>query len=227
MRINAKRIALAAALLSGVAVPFAWGAGLFSTLPTIGGPAFCGSTNVSGNTQTTVTGQGGGQAPAGTVTGTVICGQTVPAGPVTFAGTEYAPFDLSAQGAAGGTPTQTAAVTALQLGQGPIIDNNVAGAAQTIPPNTGYFVLDTNTPATVAITLPANAIEGQIVHLVCGIAIGTALSVVANTGQTIKGQPTGTCAAGAGFAWRFSAVVPLNLSGASGAIVANSWVRIY
>lgn len=142
----------------------------------------------------------------------------------TFSGIETVPVDTQLTQ---GLVPETGLITLQQLGQGSVVDNNVAGAAQTIPNNTSFFVLDTNTPTTVAITMPAAASEGQIVHLVCGIAISVALSVVANTGQTIKGQPTATCAAGAGFAWRFSSVVPLNLAGTAGAIVANSWVRIY
>lgn len=226
MRVNVKRTALAAVLLAGVSTS-AWAAGLFQTLPIIGGAAYCAASNVSGAAQTTITGQGGGVAAAGQTTGTVICNVSAPAGPATFAGTEVIPMDLYPPGVAvtaGGA--QTALANINQLGQGPIIDNTAVGAAQTIPNNTGFFVLDTGTPATFAVTMPALAIEGQIVHLVCGVATVTTLTVTANTGQTMKGPAATTCATAAGFTWRFSAAVPNNLAGTPGVIVANSWVRI-
>jgi len=221
MRMNFKRSALAAALLIGGASSLAWAAGMWSTLPIIGGAAYCASSIGVGPTAGGITGQGAGVAGAGVTTGTTICGQTVPAGPPTFAGTEVAPFDLFAPGTAtiaGGPATALVGIGA--LGNGAVVDNNIAGAAQTIPNNTSWFVLDTNTPTTVAVTFPAVATEGFIQHLVCGIAISVALSVVANTGQTVKNGSAATCTAGQGFAWRF-------VAGANGALVANTWLRIY
>jgi hypothetical protein len=154
----------------------------------------------------------------------------VPAGPPTFSGTEIVPVDLYTPGTgvqAGGPSTAT--TTLLQLGQGPIVDSTSASATLTIPNGTSFFVLDTGTAATVAVTLPGGAVEGQEVHLLCGAAVATALSVVGNTNptQTIKGASPATCTAGQGFAWRFSAAVPLLTTGLPGVIVANSWVRIY
>jgi hypothetical protein len=225
MRVNAKRTALAAVLLASVAVPFAWGAGLWSTLPVIGGSAYCASSIGTGPVQGGITGQGAGVAGAGVTTGTTICGQTVPAGPTAFAGTEFVPMDIYTPGTAtqSGGPT-TALVNINQLGQGPILDSTQTTAAVTIPAGTQFMYLDTGTPTTLTVTMPAGAIEGQEVHLFCFAAVSVSLTISGNTGQTVKGAPT-TCAANSGFLFRFSAVAP-PFNGASGVIVANQWVRI-
>jgi hypothetical protein len=190
-----------------------YAAGLWSTLPLIGGASYCAST---------VTGTGNLSGPTGQGQGTIgsICGQTVPAGPATFAGTEYSAFDLFAQGTnnPGGQPS-TANVNINQLGQGVVVDSVASGAAITIPNNSQFFVLDTGTATTVAVTMPASAVEGQIQHIECIAAVSTAFSVVANTGQTIKGSAPATCTAGTGLAWRY-------VASANGIIVANSWLRI-
>lgn len=202
----------AVALLVSSALAIA--AGNWSALPLIGGASYCAST---------VSGTGGLTGVTGTGQGTQgsLCAQTVPAGPATFAGTEYVPMDIGPIGstASTGASPQTAIVNINQLGQGTVFDSVSAAAGITIPANAQFFTLDTGTAATVAVTMPAVAVEGQIQHLICGIAIATALSVVGNTGQTIKGNTPATCTAGQGFAWRFSAV-------ANGLIVANSWLRI-
>jgi hypothetical protein len=215
-----RRTAFAAAILAAIAAPVAYGAGMFSTLPGIGGASYCAST-VTGVTLPAAQGPFGVSPGSTQGTGVGICGQTVPAGPAVFAGTEVVPFDVQAPGTsatAGGA--QTALVNVNQLGQGPVVDNNVAGATQTIPNGTQWFVLDTNTPATVTVTLPAVAVEGQEVHVVCGIAIATTLTISPNTSQTIKAGPAaGACAAGAVFGFRFVAA-------ANGALVANTWLRI-
>lgn len=210
-RYRGAAVGLCALLITG---SLAWAAGSFSTLPLIGGASYCASTVSGTGSLGGITGQGQGTTGA-------ICAQTVPAGPATFAGTEYVPMDIGPIGSTSstGASPQTAIVNINQLGQGTVVDSVSASAAITIPANSQFFVLDTGTAATVAVTMPAGAVEGQIQHLVCGIAIATALSVAGNTGQTIKGNTAATCTAGQGFAWRFSAV-------ASGLIVANSWLRI-
>jgi hypothetical protein len=213
------RIALAAGVLLTAAVSVtAYAAGLWSTLPIIGGASYCAST-VTGVTLPASQGPYGVVPGSTQGTGVSSCAQTVPGGPATFAGTEMVPLDLLTPGTSSAGPATTALVNINQLGQGTVFDSTSASASITIPANSQFFVLDTGTAATVAVTMPAAAIEGQIQHLLCGVAVGTALSVAANTGQTIKGNTTATCAAGAAFAWRFSAV-------ANGLIVANSWVRI-
>lgn len=220
---NFKRVfsagAIALASLLGIANAPAHAAGLWQTLPGIGYPSYCASL-VSGVTLPA------GQGPYGVVPGSTqgngsgICGQTVPAGPTVFAGTEYLPLDIGPLGSTSNGAPPTSAVTRIEaLGNGPVVDSVASGAALTIPNNTGYFVLDTGTAATVAITFPALAYEGDIIHLDCKVAVGTALSVVANTGQTVVGASPTTCAAGAGYSWRYVAT-------ANGLIVAGSWLRI-
>ena len=96
-----KRTAIALGLLAGAAIlssSNAFAGGSFQTLPGIGYPAYCASTVSGTGSLSGITGTGQG------TTGS-ICGQTVPAGPATFLGSEVAPFDLFTPGtssAAGG-----------------------------------------------------------------------------------------------------------------------------
>lgn len=207
--------------VAGIAVAIstaAYAAGNYSTYPIIGQPAFCDSV-VSGaggfNVPQGNVG-GGGATGQGQATSGSLCAQTIPAGPPAFTGNEVVPMDTLP---GGGTNPQTVTAGINQLGQGAIFDSVAATAGVTIPNNSQFFVLDTGTATTVAVTMPLAAVEGQIQHVLCGVAVSAALSVVANTNQTIKGNTTATCLAGAAFAWRFSAV-------ANGLIVAGSWVRI-
>lgn len=212
-------VALACAALFPFATAPAQAAGMWQDWPAIGYASYCAAIVGSSNVQAGQTGQGTGGA-AGVGSNGVYCAQTVPAGPAVFTGAEYLPADIGPLGGVTGSSPSSAAVGILQLGQGPLIDNNVAGAAQTIPNGTSFFVLDTNTPTTVAVTFPAVAVEGQEVHLLCGIAISVALSVVANTGQTVKGAAPSTCTAGQGFAWRY-------VASATGALSSATWIRMY
>jgi hypothetical protein len=217
-------VAAGAAVL--VCAGVAWGAGIFQTYPIIGGAAYCASTIGQGSVQAGPTGFGAGVAGAGVTTGAVICGQTVPAGPATFAGTEVFPVDLYTPGTAqiaGGAAT--ALVNINQVGGGSILDSTQTTGAVTIPNNTQFFFLDTGTPTTVAVTMPAG-VEGQLLHITCFAAVSVAFSIVPAAGQgALKGTVPATCTAGTGFVWRFSGVVP-PFNGTAAAIAANTWVRI-
>lgn len=193
--------------------------GYWQNWPGIGYSSYCSAIVGSSNVQGGTTGQGTGGAAAVGTNG-VYCAQTTPAGPTTFAGTEYLPLDIGPLGVVSGNPVQSAVANISQLGQGNVVVSTASTATLTIPAGTGFFVLDTGTAGTVAITMPASAIEGQIAHIDCKAAVGTALSVAANTGQTIVGNTPSTCTAGQGFAWRYMAV-------ANGSIVAGSWLRIW
>lgn len=210
-----KYLAAAAAVCVSVVL---MGAGLWSTLPIIGGAAYCASTNVSGNAQGGITGQGGGVATAGQTTGTVICGQTQPAGPATFAGTEVVPMDLYPPGTAtqaGGATTALSNI--LQLGQGPAVVNTTAGA-QTIPSGISWYLENVGNTS-VTFTLPAGPIEGQIIHFTASTAQTTSALFAANTNQScVPACPetitTPLTSAGGGVAWRWQA--------------SNStWYRVY
>ena len=119
-----KRTAIALGLLAGVAILASSNAnagGSFQTLPGIGYPAYCASTVSGTGSLSGITGTGQG------TTGS-ICGQTVPAGPATFLGSEVAPFDLftpgtsSAAGGASAGPVQTCVCEPHPLAQGAIVD---------------------------------------------------------------------------------------------------------
>ena len=215
---------LAAAAAICVAGTIAFAAGMWPTLPLLGGAAYCGGSLGVGPVQSGLTGFGAGVAGAGVTTGTTICGQTVPAGPAQFAGTEVFPTDIYAPGTAQiGGGASTALVSITQVGQGLITDDVTAGATVTIPNGTTFFVLDTGTSATVTVTMPAASFEGQMVEVICtGAGGATSLTISANTGQSLKGGPSaGACASGTVYKFRFSAVAQ-----ASGGIAANTWLRI-
>lgn len=197
------RVAALAALVCLMAPIAVWAYGSFSTLPGIGGAAYCVST-VSG--VVLPASQGAYAILPGSTQGTGqgICAQTVPAGPPTFAGTEYAPFDVGPLGANAATPPATAAITIMQLGQGPMVDVT-SPATATIAANTSWYFLDGAQGSAFTITMPAAPYEGYIQHVVCEAATVGVLTVAANTNQTLKANPAAACVAGVGYAWRYQA----------------------
>src|SRR6185437_3784581 len=190
---NQTRKGLIAAGVLAALTTAAIAAGSWSTLPQIGGPSYCASNNPNG------VGVGGNTGQAGSPSN---CVQTVPAGPATFAGTEYAPFDIGPLGGSTAGPTQTAVVSIVQLGQGPMLDVT-SPATATIPNNTPYYFLDGAQASAFTITMPAVAVEGQIQKVICEAATVGALTVAANSNQTLKGNPSAACVAGVTYAWRY------------------------
>lgn len=175
---------LAAAAAVCVAGGVAWSAGIFQTYPIIGGAAYCASTIGQGSVQAGPTGQGAGAAGAGVVTGAVICGQTVPAGPSALTGTEVFPVDLFTPGTAqiaGGPATADLPVTAL---------GNGYGTSQVITTNTSVVVangvsrlISNQGTATIAsITLPPNPMQNQSFCITnAGSGVLTMTSIVVGT----------------------------------------------
>lgn len=153
---------LAAAAAVAVAGSLAWGAGIFQTYPIIGGSSYCASTVLQGSVQGSITGQGGGPASAGTVTGTTICAQTVPAGPPALTGNEVFPVDLYTPGTQqyAGVATADLPVTALGAGYGTtqVITTNAALAVAN-----GVSLLISNQAAATlgTLTLPPAPMQGQ------------------------------------------------------------------
>lgn len=200
--------AAAFAAVSALSPAPASAGGLWPTIPGVGASSFCAAY---------VTGLGlpTAQGPFGVVPGNTqgssvgICAQTVPAGPSVFAGTEYVPADIPAQGSTNTSgAAQTAAVSLLQLGQGPMVDLTTVATANTIPLNTPWYFLDGAQGSALTVTMPATAIEGQIQHIVCEAATVGTMTVAANTSvvtQVLKGNPNAACVAGVGYAWRYQA----------------------
>ena len=200
MNRNLVILASAGAIALSLASVGAYSAGMYQTLPVIGGAAYCASTIGSPTGQTGITGTAGGNS-----TGSV-CGQTVPAGPAVFAGSEVVPMDIYAPGTSsylGGAPTALTNIT--QLGQGPTIDLTTVGTAQTIPNNTPWYFLDGAQGSALTVTMPAVAVEGQFQNVVCEAATVGTLTVAANTGQTLKVNPNTACVAGVAYQWRYVA----------------------
>lgn len=198
-RIGLGLVALASILLAS-SVPASAG-GMWQNWPGIGYSSYCAAIVGSSNVQAGTTSQGAGAVGSNGV----YCAQTVPAGPTTFAGTEIVPVDIGPLGAVSGTPTQSAMVSLLQLGQGPMVDVTTVGTSQTIPNATPWYFLDGAQGSALTVTMPASAIEGQIQHVVCEAATVGTLTVAANTNQTLKGNPNAACTAGVGYAWRYQA----------------------
>ena len=196
-RYRSAAVGLGALLISGVV---AFAAGSFSTLPLIGGASYCASTVSGTGGLTGVTGQGQG------TTGS-LCAQTVPAGPATFAGTEYVPMDIGPLGstASPGSSPQSAVVSMTQLGQGPMLDVTTVLTAQTIPANTPFYFLDGAQASALTVTMPAAPIEGYIQRVYCTAATVGVLTVAANGTQSLKNNPAAACVAGVGYAWRYQA----------------------
>lgn len=156
---------LAAAAAVCVAGGIAWGAGLWQTLPVIGGAAFCNSSVVVGPAQTGITGQGGGAAGAGVTTGTTICGSTTPAGPTTLSGTEVIPVDLYTPGTvqgAGGPSTALLPVMSAGAGNIAVLTTTGTTASVAAANSTNHQVYAGNSTATwTTFALPANPVNNQ------------------------------------------------------------------
>ena len=198
--ISRYKLAGLSALAFAAASVIAIAGGSFQMLPVLGGASYCSGGIGSPQGQTTATGTGGGSSTG------FVCNVTVPAGPATFAGTEVVPADINTPGTQtynGGNSTVD--ISVVQLGQGPIVDQTTVGTTQTIPNNTPFFFLDGAQGSALTVTMPAAAVEGQIQHVVCEAATVGTLTVSANTGQTLKGNPNAACTAGVGYAWRYQA----------------------
>src|ERR1700731_2273814 len=95
---NKRHLAVAAGVLALVTGGVAYSAGNWSTLPQVGEPSFCAST-VSGVASPSNSPYL--QPPGSTQgTGSSICGQTVPAGPLALTGNEILPADTQLTGSA-------------------------------------------------------------------------------------------------------------------------------
>lgn len=178
---------IAVGFLAAMVSTVAYAAGLFSTLPIIGGASFCASTVTGTGGLGGITGQGQGSTGS-------ICGQTVPAGPPSLTGAELFPADTGAGGNGGGAAT--AVVTTCQMGAGAYtLVSPWTGTTATIPNQTCYYYVGgTTTVTTLTLTMPSAPLDGQTVVLASTVAI-TTLSVIANTGQTIAaGGPTSAVA---------------------------------
>lgn len=215
----------------------AYAAGLFATLPIIGGGAYCAATNVVGPAQQTITTTGAFPAtppPPGMLQGfpgnppgavPVVCQSNVPPGPQTIRGTENFPADIYPPGEqvmAGGA--QTALLSITQLGSGALYALDMPPTppltAFQVPPTAGIVVLDTGAGATATVNLPTPAIDGEIVSILCNGGGATSLTIAAIAPQTIVTAPAaGACAIGTIYKFRYVAQ-------ATGAITAGTWLRI-
>lgn len=178
---------MAIGVLAAIVSTAAYAAGMFSTLPIIGGASFCASTVTGTGGLGGVTGQGQGSTGS-------ICGQTVPAGPPTLTGAELFPADTGTGGNGGGAAT--AVVTTCQLSGGAYtLVTPFSGSTATVPNQTCYYIVGgTTTVSSLTLTMPANPLDGQTLILASTVAI-TTLSVVANTGQKIAANgPTSASA---------------------------------
>jgi hypothetical protein len=199
MKLKTVLTALAGAAI--IAIPVAYAAGLFQTLPIIGGAAYCASSNVVGPAQTGITGQGGGTAGANVTTGNTICGQTVPAGPPALTGAEVVPVDLYTPGTAvqaGGPATAVLPVTALGQGYGTTQIFTTTGTTASLPVANGVsnLVISVGGTATTitSLVLPPNPIQNQqfCVRNVSTVLPAITGTVVGTTGQSIVGTPMTT-----------------------------------
>lgn len=131
----------------------------------------------------------------------VTCVENTPAGPATFTGSELVPADTQLSN---GNQPQTIRVPMTSLGQGATLDVTSPVTA-TIPAKTPFYFLDGAQASAFTITMPAAPTEGYIQHVTCEAATVGTLTVAANSGQTLKGNPNAACTAGVGYNWRYSA----------------------
>lgn len=172
-----KRVLLAIGLFSLPA--FALAAGLWQGFPIVGGASYCGST-VNG-----------------------VCSQTIAAGPTTFTGIEVVPMDTQL---AGGSQPQTviAKITAFGQGANSIV---TSPATATIPASTPLYFLNGTQASAFTITMPAVPNQNDIQIVACTAATAGVLTVAANTGQTLNGNPNAACVASVTYKWIFLGTV--------------------
>lgn len=197
---NLRKGLIAFAALVAMVTTAAYAAGMFSTLPIIGGSSFCASTVTGTGGLGGVTGQGQGSTGS-------ICGQTVPAGPPSLTGAELIPLDTGA-GGNGGLPA-TAVVTTCQMAGGAYtLVTPWSGTTATVPNQTCYYIVGgTTTVSSITLTMPSAPLDGQTLVLASTVAI-TTLSVVANTGQIIAANgPTSASANTTVAKWIYNASV--------------------
>ena len=152
------RTALAAVGIGTLGIWAAHAAGLWSTLPIIGGSSYCASTVTGTGGLGGITGQGQG------TTGS-ICGQTVPAGPPFLTGAELIPMDTGLGGSGSVPATATYPAIALsnrvnwligsdfgqnlwQRGTTPVNALVISGATMTAD---GWYAYDAG-PETITVT---------------------------------------------------------------------------
>lgn len=190
-RYRSAAIAVSALLITS-GVLFA--AGNWSTLPIVGGAAYCNSTVSGTGSLSGVTGTGQG------TTGS-ICGSTTPAGPSAVTGTEVFLADLyrpdQAQASLGAQP-QSALITLASLNALPIAYTTITTNPQTVAPSatSGGVMLHNNGGGTVmtavTVDLPSAPIDGQQ-FAVSADAVVTTLTMTAlnlPAGVTITNNPT-------------------------------------
>lgn len=160
-----KKLLTAAGFLVAFSMSLAYAAGLWPTLPIVGGASFCGgqSTGVSGQ----------------------VCTTTVPAGPTATTGAELIPADTALS--AGRSP-QTVMLPLRAINGAPVTYNLCAAAAcgtVTIGNNAGGVLLDYSTTIDSAtVNLPVAPMDGQRVTIAAPFTV-TSLTVVAGAGTTL------------------------------------------
>lgn len=157
------------------AVGIAMATGLWPGLPQHGGVSYCASW--SG------------------VSGSFVCGSTVPAGTTAFTGNEALPGDdygpltqtsANAGTAAGnGAPPQSEYFSILQLGNGAftILASTTSATAVTVGCQTSYL-FENATVTSPTITFCATPLQGQKFTLVWGANITTKITTAAGAGST-------------------------------------------
>ena len=179
--------AVVSALAALVAVPSAYAAGLWFGLPWLGGPSYCVSAT------------------------NLVCQSRAPAGPTFFTGSEMIPADIAVNTDRGPSSVY---INITQVGQGPVYNQNPVGVSQTIPDFTPFYVIGGAQANPLTVTMPPDPTEGQIQRIVCsGAGTAGAMTVVANTGQTISNAVAAACVTGTTFAWRY-------------VVASTEWLRI-
>jgi hypothetical protein len=181
---------LAGVAACAISAGLSWAAGLWQTLPIIGGGSYCASSVIVGPAQQTITGQSGTPAAAGATTGNVICGSTEPAGPPALVGTEVIPVDLNTPGtaqAAGGPSTAVLPVTLLGAGYGTIQLGSTTGTGQSITIGNGVsnFIYDGSNTATIAFTTPSAPFQNDRFCVNNAATNIVTMTMSANSGQSL------------------------------------------
>jgi hypothetical protein len=163
------RSLLLAGAVASLAIASASAAGLWPTLPTVGGASRCA-----------------GNVTAGVPGTTATCSSTVPAGPTAITGNETIPADTNLQQ---GLNPASVQIPLRAINAAPISYNLCAAAACgsfTVGTNKGGVLLSYSTTIDSAtVVTPASPMDGQRFSIAADHTI-TSLTVTANTGSTLS-----------------------------------------
>lgn len=133
-----------------------------------------------------------------------VCNQYQPAGPAVVPPGSTFPADTNIQGGGSNANPSTVNIPVTSIGLGSIVVTT-SPATATIANGTNYYILNGAQGSAFTLTTPSAPTPNQLLTITCQAATVGALTVAANTGQTLANNPAAACVAGVVYAWVWDA----------------------